>query len=329
MAAKRSHYDLLGVTRDADASAIEAAYHGRSLRFRVGLFDDRPRGSVGPTRAEIETAYATLRDPVQRAEYDAEFFGAPLPVAVARSRKSWLPWAIAGVLLLLAVLGATGLAVAAGRKQQPGDPVSRILGSDAVARVTLTARSAAGSTPTTPRPVTTTVPVASTAPVTRGVAPTASPVSLAAATPAPALTTAVPAPMPVATAPATPAPTATATPVRAATVAPGPPAPTDTATPLPGATVSPEPPVPTVEPPTTTPVPAPPFPATDWVGTATPVNLREGPGTNYDSLGALPQGTLLEATGATRTIGGVLWRQFRLRSGAIGWIRDMDVYPVP
>jgi uncharacterized protein YraI len=60
-----------------------------------------------------------------------------------------------------------------------------------------------------------------------------------------------------------------------------------------------------------------------------PVNLRAGPGTNYAILDTLPTGTLLAATGPTGTSGGFTWRQFRLRDGRVGWVRDADVLPVP
>jgi uncharacterized protein YraI len=66
---------------------------------------------------------------------------------------------------------------------------------------------------------------------------------------------------------------------------------------------------------------------TDVVGTDLPVNFREGPGTNYAILGTLPKGTPLAATGRTATVNGVLWRQFELEDGSIGWMRDMDVLP--
>ena len=79
------------------------------------------------------------------------------------------------------------------------------------------------------------------------------------------------------------------------------------------------------------PPPPPPaaFPATDQIGTQTPVNLRAGPGTDYPSLGALPFGTLLAATGESATVDGVLWRRFRLADGRAGWVRDLDTFPVP
>ena len=81
--------------------------------------------------------------------------------------------------------------------------------------------------------------------------------------------------------------------------------------------------------PRASPVGTPAFPATDRVAADVPVNLRAGPGTDYRSQGLVPPGTFLLATGETRTVdGGVLWRQFLLADGRLGWMRDVDIRPV-
>ena len=61
---------------------------------------------------------------------------------------------------------------------------------------------------------------------------------------------------------------------------------------------------------------------------AVAVNLRAGPGVAYPSRGVLAPGTLLAATGERQVVGGVLWRQFALPDGRVGWVRDVDVLPV-
>ena len=89
---------------------------------------------------------------------------------------------------------------------------------------------------------------------------------------------------------------------------------------------------PTPEPspdPTPEPTPPPPFLATDRVGAPVPVNLRAGPGTTYASLGTVPPGTALEATGEATDMGGFTWRRFRLVDGRVGWLRQADVLPLP
>lgn len=67
------------------------------------------------------------------------------------------------------------------------------------------------------------------------------------------------------------------------------------------------------------------FVATDRVNTELPVNFRSGPGTTYAAQGALQPGTILAATGEAQTTDGVLWRQFRIANGTLGWIRAQDV----
>jgi uncharacterized protein YraI len=59
-----------------------------------------------------------------------------------------------------------------------------------------------------------------------------------------------------------------------------------------------------------------------------PVNFRAGPGTTYAAQGALQPGTPLAATGNAQTTEGVLWRQFRVANGTIGWVRAQDVIAV-
>src|SRR5438094_648639 len=86
MADEPTYYQILGVDPAADAATIDAAYHGRSLRFRAGSFLDR-REPAGPTQAEIERAYAVLRDPATRARYDAALAGGR-PAAAIRGRPA-------------------------------------------------------------------------------------------------------------------------------------------------------------------------------------------------------------------------------------------------
>jgi hypothetical protein len=57
--------------------------------------------------------------------------------------------------------------------------------------------------------------------------------------------------------------------------------------------------------------------------------LRAGPGVGFPSRGLLPRGTPLAATGEAAYAGGFLWRRFTLADGRSGWVRDIDVLPVP
>jgi hypothetical protein len=71
-----------------------------------------------------------------------------------------------------------------------------------------------------------------------------------------------------------------------------------------------------------------PFVATHVVASDLPVNFRAGPGTTYPSQGALAPGTRLAATGNAQTTDGALWLEFRLATGALGWILAPFVAPV-
>ena len=133
-------------------------------------------------------------------------------------------------------------------------------------------------------------------------------------------TAVAPVPTAIHTAPGTPA-TATAS-VAGATVEPTAPiAPPPTATAQPTVIVA-------TTPTATAPPPPPAFQPTDRIDSDLSVNLRSGPGTGYGSLGLLPTGTPLRATGESADAGGQLWRRFVLADGRQGWVRDLDVFPV-
>ena len=314
MANEPDYYQLLGVEPTADQATIDAAYQGRSLRFRLGQLRDRAQAMSGPSREEIEQAHAVLGNPEARALYDVAYF--PDKVSRGRRRMPLWVWAVATawfvVIATVCVIGARSKLV------DDGGAIGRV-----VATVTAT-----------PPPV---IAVASP-PIATAAAPTATPQPSA-----PAPTGAVPA-VATASAPALPTPTATLStpsltfrPTPTETPAPAPtatatalPSPSavalPTTTPMPPPPTEPPPPPPTEAPPAPTPAPA--FPATDRIGTAVPVNLRSGPGTNFATLGALSPGTLLAATGETANAGGYLWRRFRLQDGRLGWVRDLDVTTV-
>lgn len=58
---------VLGVERDATQDQIDEAYELAKVEEEVDVGD----GGMGPARAaDIESAYAVLRDPVRRSEYD-------------------------------------------------------------------------------------------------------------------------------------------------------------------------------------------------------------------------------------------------------------------
>ncbi|HEX5506480.1 MAG TPA: DnaJ domain-containing protein [Thermomicrobiales bacterium] len=307
MPGEPNYYEILGVDPTANAATIRAAHDSRAMKFRVGLFDDRPRALSGPTQEEVERAYAVLSDPEQRARYDREYFPAVAQAAESARQREPARRRLIGGVALLCLAGIVVVLVLAATVRGPrrDDAIGRALAEGTGVRATMTADAARAATATEASAATATaVPPPPTAPAAALVVPV-TPAAPAPTTPAPSPTAAPsPTPAPSPTAPPTPSPTQ-------------PPAPTATAT---------------APPPTATPVPPPPAPAfqpTDIVGTTLPVNFREGPGTNYAILGTLPRGTRLAATGRTAVVSGVLWRQFTLKDGSIGWMRDMDVLPAP
>ncbi|WP_126455268.1 molecular chaperone DnaJ [Sulfuriflexus mobilis] len=71
VAEQRDYYEVLGVSRDADAKAIKNAFRELALKYHP----DRNKSPDAETRfKEIAEAYAILSDPKKRADYDARGF---------------------------------------------------------------------------------------------------------------------------------------------------------------------------------------------------------------------------------------------------------------
>ena len=68
MASPRNHYTILNVAPDAEPVVIEAAY--RALMKKYHPDQGSPAAANGPSAADINGAFAVLRDPQKRAEYD-------------------------------------------------------------------------------------------------------------------------------------------------------------------------------------------------------------------------------------------------------------------
>lgn len=322
------YYAILGLQPTATAAQIEVAYHGRSLRFRVGQLRQRQDELQGPTQEEVERAFAVLGNPEARAAYDAVHFPGKAPDRATPARRFplWVWLVAAAWVVALCVVVGIGLR---GRFRPEGGAIGQIVATAGATRAAggvlpTAAASAAPSIALIPSPTGTAVTLAAvtaTFPPPPGT-PVSTPVAPAVTdTPVPPPATATRSlPSPTATLPptATPPPTATAVPPTATAAPP-------TATPIPP-TPTPEPP-PAPEPPPPAPPPA--FPATDRIGTAVPVNLRSGPGTNFPAIRLLAPGTRLAATGQMAFAGGFLWRRFAVEGGGIGWVRDVDVLPAP
>jgi curved DNA-binding protein CbpA len=109
MAGPRSHYAVLNVSPDADPSVIEAAYRALIKKYHP----DKRQGDAPSDRtaAQINEAYAVLRNPARRTEYDAAERARRLPVLIARPQPAMVPprprrrWA-----LLIPLAGAAAAA---------------------------------------------------------------------------------------------------------------------------------------------------------------------------------------------------------------------------
>ena len=68
MASEPDLYELLGVSRDADAAAIKAAYRKMAMQYHP---DRNPGDAEAEARFKaIGAAYEVLKDPQKRAAYD-------------------------------------------------------------------------------------------------------------------------------------------------------------------------------------------------------------------------------------------------------------------
>jgi curved DNA-binding protein CbpA len=67
-----NHYRTLQVTRDADAEVIERAYKALSLKYHPDRVPSSERVAATRHMQSINEAYAILRDPTRRANYDAQ-----------------------------------------------------------------------------------------------------------------------------------------------------------------------------------------------------------------------------------------------------------------
>ncbi len=330
MSREPDYYAILGVDPTADDEAITAAYNGRSLRYRVGQLRNRAEDSSVSSQEALEQAYSILGNPQSRAMYDRiQYPDKPPPTKNRRRVPAWL-WAFAAAwIVAIVVVGCVGIR---SRITPDRGAIGQIVQTVTVAAVAGNVGGSATVPPASLRPSTgggaTSTTVAALPPTVVTTAASASVASVPAsgtvassASAAAVTRTAVPTQGTVATAVSTPAPTIPPTIPATATVVPPP-----TATAIPPTSTPTSPPV-AIEP-TLEPTEAPPaFQPTDRIGTALSVNLRTGPGAGYGSLGLLPTGTQLAATGETAYSGGQLWRRFTLHDGRVGWIRDLDVFP--
>ena len=67
--ALQDYYGILGVPRHVNSEAIRRAYVRKAWQHHPDLYPDDPESIT--SMSNVNTAYATLSDPVLRAEYDS------------------------------------------------------------------------------------------------------------------------------------------------------------------------------------------------------------------------------------------------------------------
>jgi curved DNA-binding protein CbpA len=114
MAGPRNHYAILNVAPDAEPVVIEAAF--RALMKKYHPDQGPPPGMTGPTAAEINAAFAVLRDPERRADYDHREWTRSQAIQLAQHQAAFPPprrpsnfFGWGGWLVALVLAGALGL----------------------------------------------------------------------------------------------------------------------------------------------------------------------------------------------------------------------------
>ena len=129
----RSLYDVLNVSPEAEPVVIEAAYKALIKKYHPDAAEDAP---VSRDAAEINKAFALLKDPSRRAEYDHRLWvreqalrTAELQPPVRRGSRAAgaAGWLVAILLGGVVAMMASGRAVpvpAVGNQAAASDPVS-------------------------------------------------------------------------------------------------------------------------------------------------------------------------------------------------------------
>ncbi|HXH13938.1 MAG TPA: J domain-containing protein [Alphaproteobacteria bacterium] len=96
------YYQILGVSREADLDDIKLAYHRLAARYHPDLHPEDPDAEA--RLRSLNQAYATLRDPERRAQYDRWGPWGPPPWAPPQATPS-RAWIAAAIQHLLHVHG--------------------------------------------------------------------------------------------------------------------------------------------------------------------------------------------------------------------------------
>jgi curved DNA-binding protein CbpA len=124
MATQRNHYAVLNVAPDAEPVVIEAAYRALMKKYHPDQ-GAQPSGHGTPSAVEINNAFAILRDPQRRADYDHREWTRTQAIQLAQYQQNLKPprqsnffgWGGWFVALLLA--GAIGIIASQGGSLPP------------------------------------------------------------------------------------------------------------------------------------------------------------------------------------------------------------------
>jgi hypothetical protein len=125
MAAQRTHYDVLNVSKEAEPVVVEAAYKALIKKYHP---DQAAGAPVSRDAAAINEAFAVLKDPAKRADYDHRQWTRQQAQRLAGLQATAVPrpsrFATAGGWIVAALLACALAAVAFGKSLDP--PLVRV-----------------------------------------------------------------------------------------------------------------------------------------------------------------------------------------------------------
>ena len=120
MAGPRNLYDVLNVAPEAEAVVVEAAYKALIKKYHPDQAADAP---VSKDAAAINEAFAVLKDPAKRADYDHRLWSKQQQLRLAGLQAGVVPrrsrFAALGGWIVAGLLACALAAVALGRSLEP------------------------------------------------------------------------------------------------------------------------------------------------------------------------------------------------------------------
>ena len=123
-AARRTHYEILGITRNAKSHEVKRAYDRIRAELRAEAAAPDPRRMV-----QLQTAYEVLSDDARRAAYDEELARGPVRPGTSRIRVV----AVASAIAIVAALAWLATRPARPKPRSPTEILSML--TPAVGRV--------------------------------------------------------------------------------------------------------------------------------------------------------------------------------------------------